>query len=275
MYKIFMTVRNRLASTTKSISSIQKHSLLPHQLYVADNLTSYQVNEHFMYWSLLYQKGILHQLIFNTNSSVFNAFSKAVSLNQFGYIHEMDPEKNNVDFLVFLDNDMIVLPGWDLIIKNAFSDIKKYNLQHIKIVGQNPGGIMHKKDLHEKIGGYKAKTGRCGGSGFWVVKNDFFREIGFLDIPPLINLQKKHDQNYWVKLERLSKGKDYILGLEAPLTMHLGPLVGSICNKLTKNKNQKNVENLIKFEESEKYINSLSFDEFYNQIKDNKELLKW
>lgn len=276
MYKIFLSVRNRLSITTKCISAITRHSTIPNEIYVFDNLTNYMVNEHFMYWSLLYQKGIIKQLTVNTNESVFCAFSKAVAFNQFLMNHSQDPNKDKYDFILVLDNDIIVFPGFDKILKDAWSDIKKYNLQHIKIVGQNPGGIMSKKDLSEKIAGFHAKTGKCGGSSFWSLKSNFLQEVGYLDIGPLVGLNKKHDQHYWTKLERVSKGKDYILGLDVPLALHAASVSGgSICNKLTRNKNVKNIEELIKFEESEKYINSLTFDQFFNSIKDNKEMLRW
>ena len=176
MYKIFLSCRNRLAITTKCITAIRKFSEIPHQIYVYDNLSNYKVDEHFMYWNLLYQKGIVHQITFNTKESTFNAFSKAVACNQFGSLHEMDPNKDNVDFLVFLDNDCIfVQQGWDNIIKEAWSDVKKYKLENIKIIGQLPNGIISKNTLEQKISGFTAKTGQHGGSGFWCVKPDFFR----------------------------------------------------------------------------------------------------
>ena len=274
MYKIMISVRNRLAITTKCIAAITKHSTIPHEIYVYDNCTSYLVNEHFMYWSLLYQKGIIKQLVINTKESTFNAFSKAVAFNQFLMNHEQDPDKDKYDFLLLLDNDIIVFPGFDKVLKDAWTDVKKYNLNNIKIITQLPGGIMSKKELGEKIAGFHAKTGKCGGSGFWALQPNFAREIGCLDILPLVGLNKKHDQNYWTKLEKFSKGKDYILGLDAQLALHMGAISGSICNTLTRNKN-KSTEELIKFEESEKHINSLSFDQFFESIKKDKEKYRW
>jgi len=278
MYKIIMNCRNKIALTSKAITALSRHSVLPHEIYIYDNCSSYLVNEHFMYWSLLYQKGIVNQITFNSESSTFGAFSKAVAFNQFLMNHEQDPNKDKCDFLLLIDNDMIVFPGFDKILKESWEEVKRLKLDNIKIITQYPGGIMSKKDLGSKIIGLNAKTGKCSGSGFWVLKPNFAREIGYLDIPPLVGLSKKHDQQYWTKLERVSKGKDYVLGLEAILTIHAASVSGgSICNVLTRNKNlkQKNLEELIKFEESEKYINSLSFDQFFESIKNNKEMLRW
>ena len=97
-----MTCRNRLAVTCKAITALKKHSVLPHQLFVYDNLTSYKVPEHFLYWAMLYEKGLITQVTFNTKESTFGAFSKATACNMFGLQHESDPQKDKYDFLVFI-----------------------------------------------------------------------------------------------------------------------------------------------------------------------------
>jgi hypothetical protein len=275
MFKIFITCRNRLSITTKCISAIRKFSTIKPQIYVFDNLTNYMIQEHFMYFSVLYEKEIISQYTVNTKESTFNAFSKAVACNNFLFNHEQDPNKDKYDFLLFLDNDIIVTPQFDQILSNAWSDVKKYKMDNIKIIGQLPGGIISKKEIVEKIGGFKANTGKAGGSGFWSVRTNFAREIGYLDIPQLVGHNKKHDQNYWVKLEQATKGKDYILGLDHKLCIHTGSIAGSICNTLTRNKNsrQRDPEEIIKFVDAEEKINSMSFDEFYKSIFNNNQMI--
>ena len=274
MYKIFLSCRNRLAITTKCITAIQKFSRLPHQIYVYDNLTNHRIQEHFMYFSLLYEKGIITQYTVNTKESTFNAFSKAVSCNQFGLNHEQDPDKDKVDFLVFLDNDCIIVQeGWDQILKDAWTDINRLGMTNIKVIGHLPGGIMKKRDISTRIAGYQAMTGTHGGSGFWVVKNNFFREVGYLNIKELIGHDKKHDQNYWRKLQQVSPNKDYILGLKLIFVVHTGSIAGSICNTLTKNKTKTDKHELIKFDYAEKEIDSLTFDQFYTKIKNDSKMV--
>lgn len=266
--------RNRLSITAKCITAIMRHCDEKPQIYIYDNLTNHNVNEHFLYFSLLYQKGIIHQATFNTKESTFNAFSKAVSCNLFGYNHEQDPEKDSYDFLLFLDNDIIVNPNFDKILKNAWKDIKKLNMENIKVIGQIPGGIKIKNELKNKIAGFRAITGEFGGSGLWCVKTNFFREIGYLDVKQLVGFNKKHDQHYWKKLGQSSNGKDYILGLDTKLGIHCGGKIsGSVCNVLTKHSNKKNIKELIKFEESEKKIDSMSFDDFYKMVINDKTLI--
>ena len=276
MYKIFVSCRNRLACTTKFITALRKHSVLPYQLYIYDNCTNYKIKEHFMYFSLLYEKGYITQYTVNTKESTFNAFSKAIAFNQFLLNHEQDPNKDSCEFLVCLDNDIIVTPGWDRIIRDAWLDVKKYKMVNIKVIGQLPGGIKSKTILNEKIAGLTGnKTGHLGGSGFWSLPTSFARDVGYLDVKSLVGHDKKHDQFYWSKLEHATKGKDYILGLNHKLCVHVGKIAGSVCNTLTKNKNlkQRNPEELIKFDDEEKKIDSLTFDEFYKLIINDKEMI--
>jgi len=276
MIKIFLSVRNRLSITTKCITALYKHSTLPHQIYVYDNLTNYKIDEHYMYFSLLMQKGIIDQVTFTSSNSTFNAFSKAASCNFFGLQHQMDPKKDKYDFLLFIDNDIIVSPGWDEILKQSWEEVKKLGLNNIKIISQFPGGIKGKIELSQKIAGKQSVTGKFGGSGFWSVPSNFFDDVGFLNLKELVGHHKKHDQSYWRLLEKSSGGKDYILGLKDKLARHCGGKIsGSVCNTLTRNNMSDKKLDLIKFEDSEKRIDEMTFDEFYEMINKDESLWVW
>lgn len=275
MIKIFLTVRNRLAITTKCITALYRHTKIPFELYVYDNLTNYRIHEHFMYWSILYEKKLIHQLTINTKTSTFNSFSKAASCNQFGLWHEQDSNKYNYDFLLFLDNDMILNPGWDDTLIKSWNDVKSKNLKHILVITQLPGGIMKRQKFDHKIGGFDCQIGKLSGSGFWSVRPTFFKDVGFINLTRLTGLNKKHDQEYWNLMEIKNKGIPYILGINSKMTFHCGGAIsGSVCNVLSNN-DEKVALNKITFEESEKKIDNLSFDEFYNQINKNEKLHKW
>lgn len=267
MIKIMMTVRNRFELTKKSIEGLYKHTKHKFQLYVYDNLTDYRVKDHYEFFHKLYEKGLISQITFNTKESTFDAFSKSIASNQFGYNHLMDPQKNKYPFLLILDNDMIVTPEWDKYILMAWRDIKKYKLNNIKIIGQNPGGIKYATKCEHRIAGVSSKIGKLGGSGFWAIRNNFFDEIGFLPIENFVGINKKHDQYYWKKLDSYNKGKPYILGLDHTLAIHTGSSFGSVCNKLTKDKNSD-----ISFKEQEEKLSKLSFDEFYSKVVKNKKM---
>lgn len=276
MYKIFLTVRNRLAITTKCIAALKRHAVIPNQIYVYENLTSYKIPEHFVYWAMLYEKGLISQVTFNSRESTYGAFSKASSCNSFGLQHEQDPKKDSYDFLLFMDNDIIVTPRFDEILLNAWHDIRKSKLDNIRVIGQLPGGIKSITNLPYAIGGVEAVTGQLGGSGFWCVKSDFFRDVGYLNLQSLMDLNKRHDVEYWGKMSKVSGGKDYIVGLKKKLCIHCGKIAGSTCNTLTRNKNlqESEKEKLIRFEKSEEDIDKMSFDEFYEKVSHDPDMAK-
>lgn len=275
MIKIFLTVRNRLAITKKCIEAIENHTKKAYQLYVFNNLTDYLVNSHFDYFKELYENGRISQIVFNTSQSTFNAFSKAVASNQFGYMHQNDPNKDQISFLLFLDNDIILTENWDQYLASAWNDVNKYKMENIKIISQLPGGIKEKSTLDKNIAGCLAKIGKNGGSGLWSTRSNFFSDVGFLDIKKLVGFNKRHDQMYWKKMEKRTNGKPYILGIKHKIGFHTGPLVGSVCNKLEKSMEQKdkkknNID--ISFSKQEEKIDNLSFEEFYSMIKNDKKL---
>ena len=266
MIKIAITVRNRLGVTRKCIGALKQHSTIPHQIYIYDNLTDYKLKEHFEFYHNLLNKKLITQVTFNTSDSCYNAFSKAMSLNQFGLNHEHDPEKSKCEMLVTLDNDVIVMPGWDKILRNAWLDVERLKIPNIYVIGQwLDGSIKYGNFLDKKIAGYKAYHGKLGGSMLWSSRSNFYKQVGLLDPKPLVGFNKKHDQHYWAKMEKLTNGTPYILGLDAPLLLRGGPLAGSVCNligfsnrpdKIAKTKYQKNDE----------YIESLNFKEFYGKL---------
>jgi hypothetical protein len=271
MIKIFISVRNRLAMTKKCIDALTKHSKLPHHIYVYDNASTYKLDEHFQYFCDLYKKKEISQVTFTTEATTFNAFSKASASNFFGRQHEEDPNKDKYLFLVLMDNDIVVTPKWDLKIRAAWEYIARKNMSYIKVVGQRPGGIKSlDPEAHQIAGDMTAKVGRLGGSGLWSVRPNFFTDVGFLNLRPLIGQHKKHDQQYWGLMQKASGNKPYIMGIQSKLGYHCGPIAGSVCNRLTKNGQKLKVSEVIKFEAQEEKIDSMTFDDFYKMLKDDR-----
>ena len=270
MIKIFLTVRNRLEITKKCIEALQRHSTLPHSIYVYNNQTNHMLKEHFEYFYDLYSKKIISNLSFTSDESNFNAFSKAVACNVFGHHHNEDPDKDKCEFLLFLDNDIIVVPDWDKIVKAAWEYVARNKLENIKVISQIPGGIKSHQDKYNITKHLEGVSGSLGGSGFWAVKNNFFQDIGFLNLKQLVGQNKRHDQLYWQLLGRKTNGSPYILGLKTTLAYHCGAIAGSVCNTLTKNPNNKNKTDLIKFDENEQQISKMTFDEFFKRISTDR-----
>ena len=275
MIKIGITVRNRFAITVKCLEALKIHSTIPHQIYIYDNLTDYRLNDHFDFYNKLLAKKMITQVTFNTSESCYGAFSKAISLNQFGLNHEMDPDKNKCDMLVTLDNDIILMPNWDQILLNTLRIIDAYKIPYIYTITQYLGGaVKYGKWLDQDFGEYKGYHGKLGGSCLWASRSNFYKEVGYLDPKPLQGFNKKHDQHYWQLMETLSNGQPYILGLDAPLLLRGGPIAGSVCNKIGfSNSPQKLKE--IQYREQDKLIESQTFNEFYSRLyKDYEQTLK-
>jgi len=273
MYKVFLTVRNRLEITKMCIESLKKHSSMPYDLYVYDNASNYMVKDHFKYFGDLYEKGEVAQVTFTTPKSTFNAFSKASACNFFGKQHEEDPNKDNYDFLLFIDNDIILTPEFDKKLKVSWHYIKKNKLDHIKVIGQIPGGIKNREQTL-KFAGMMGRVGRLGGSGLWSVRPNFFTDVGYLNLKALVGQDKKHDQMYWVLLGKAAGGKPYIMGINQKLGIHCGKIAGSVCNRLTRTRDKNEKIEAIKFKEKEEKIAKYKFDEFYKMILDDRSLVK-
>jgi len=273
MIKIFISVRNRLEITKKCLEGLRRHSTIPHQIYVYDNSTNYMVAKHFAYFCEQYIAGKIAQITFTTKDSTFNAFSKASAFNFFGRQHEEDPIKHKYDFLVCLDNDIIVAPEWDKNLKLAWNYVKENKMKHIKVIGQLPGGIKQISD-NIKINGVDAKVGHLGGSGLWSMRNNFFSDVGTLALGPLVKQDKKHDQHYWKLMQQKNENKPYIMGIGVKLGVHCGKMAGSVCNKLTSHKNDPKREKLIQFVEAEKNIESFTFKDFYEKVSNDQSMNK-
>jgi hypothetical protein len=273
MIKIFLTVRNRLEITKKCIHALKLHSKIPHSLYVYDNASNYMVENHFAYFCKMYMDGYVDQICFTSEKSTFDAFSKASTCNFFGQQHEQDPKKNKYEFLVMLDNDIIVTPEWDLKLREAWKYVINKKMTDVKVIGQRPGGIKNVTPTEYRISeSIIGRVGKLGGSGLWSVRNDFFRDVGFLDLNRLVNHDKKHDQLYWVAMDRATRGNPYIMGLNQKLGIHCGREAGSVCNVLTRNRGADKKEK-IKFKLAEEKISNLSFDDFYKNINNDKHLV--
>lgn len=273
MVKIFITVRNRLEITKKCIEALKQYSTIPHQIYIYDNMSNYRTADHYEYYHKLMEDGQITQITMNSYESTFNAFSKVVACNQFGRLHEDDPKKDEYDFLMFLDNDIIVLPEWDITFKTAWGDVIKLGLEEIKFITTYKGGVVMGNLFNGDIAGLKARVGTHGGSGFWSVRPNFFTDVGFLDVNTVVGHVKQHDQQYWKLLQRAAGTINYGMALVKPMAFHVGGLVGSVCDTL--NHGDGNRLEKIKFKDVDEEIGNMTFDEFIDKYSNEYHCIKW
>jgi hypothetical protein len=158
---------------------------------------------------------------------------------------------------------MLLLPDWDTTVKQTWHEINNLDFGHVKVVQQlKHGGIKNVEPQARQFAGNKCRIGKLGGSGFWSVRPNFFEDVGFLDIKDLVGRSKKHDQDYWILMDRKAKGKPYNLGINKYLILHCGKFAGSVCNRLTRNPGAN-----ISFAEGDRNIESMSFEEFYAKAR--------
>lgn len=288
MIKIMMTVRNRLEMTKKTIEALEKHTKGKYELYIYNNLTDHKLDSHVVYFNKLYKEGRVAQVVYNSKKSTFSAFSKAVSIVQFGTQHLFDPRKDEYDYLVIMDNDIVVMPGWDKVFKKVWKEIKAkgLNTKH-KVVTQYPGGIIDPRPEipqgpqklggmpYRNLGGFETSVGVCGGSGFWTMLPDFFNDVGFLPIAPLVGKDNADDQVYWGLMQQKSGDRQYIVGVKEEMAFHCGGDFGSVCNILREQHRGKERFDQIQFEDSEDRYLTMSFDEFYQMCLEHPEWRKW
>ena len=172
-----------------------------------------------------------------------------------------------------MDNDIILMPGWDKYLERAWTYVRKNKLEHIKVIGQLPGGIKSKKEEHPIAKDLMGRAGVLGGSGLWSVRSNFFTDVGLLPLHQLVGQSKRHDQLYWQLLGKASPGKAYIMGLDKKLGIHCGTMAGSVCNVLTRQRGKKKDLNAIQFKEGDNNIRSMNFDTFFDKIQENKKLI--
>ena len=272
---VFLTVRNRLEITKKCVEALYKYTSRPVHLFVFDNLTQTRVDDHFNYFCDLYKQGKIKKYVVNTTESTCNCFSKATSWNEMGLFVETHPNKEMYDWILCIDNDMIIIePGWDDIIKETMEVVEK-KVPDIMIYTQAPGGVSGTEiTIPIKGKDVSARIGVNGGSGFWNVPTDFFSKIGLLELEPLVNINKRHDLNLWEKLNEWSNGTPYTFAINLPLALHTGYYNGqdlSICKK-TRNNPSLNID----FEEFDTIVGNMNFEEFITWIKKDQEVFrKW
>ena len=232
------TVRNRLQMTKYTLEQLFRSVNFNNwelEIFLYDNLSEFDMEERAQYYGKLLRERWLTQVTFNTKGSTDNAFSKAAANNQFADFHMNSLDKRSIRYLIMMDNDMLCLPGWLEQFDKAWKDVRSDPKlkKEISIVTQHPGGVMGRKRF--SINGTEYTRGTSGGSGLWIVKNDFYDRIGKLNLAKLVGKNKAHDQHYWYRIQRKTGVYNYAVTVFCQKVLHLGGICGSVCNSLHQN----------------------------------------
>lgn len=281
---VCLTARDRMILTRKCIESIHTHSshFRKINIYVFDNL-SHVTSERLLVFNNLLRENKICYYSYDTNISTFNCFPKTVIFRRWIDMmmlnEEMRLEKSidiNIKQMYLLsDNDMIYGPEWDTYFISALDNVHRYD-KNIKYLVKHPGGVP--KAIRDKSRKYRIDnifnrpenfeimcSNFGGGSGCWVMNNSMLKHLRWnsKDLIKTYNKFKQHDSITWKKLTLEHGNVNYVCGVipnepeKNPLIIHMGPVIGSMCNSLNSGKYNKDKNS---FEEKEREIISLEDD---------------
>lgn len=290
---VMIPTRDRTILTQKCIDSIWKNSSVFHRIdiYVFDNLSEITQERTNLFSKMLKSKKICYYS-YDSSISSHLCFGKASTFMRWCQMMEIDYrlktkvrdyELNYKNFYLLLDNDFIVGPRWGEYFISAWQQISQSE-KHIHYLVPYPGGIPDrfrndpKTPEYEITNNYneeekfKVKMASWGGSsGFWFTRYDGLMKLKW-NISTLAKTfcrHKKQDSETWIKIRRELGTVNYVGAVRSPkepLALHLGSLVGSICNKLVDKKYDKFVEEFLKKESS---LSNLTVEEIYEKCKDS------
>jgi len=283
--RVMISTRERLEYTIKCIQALERFTKNDLEIFLFDDRSKENLAERFQYYKYLVENNkIAHLEILPSDSKIsFNTFGKAVSWNIFGYISSFMFPEQYFDWILLIDNDIIVRKeGWDTKLIETWRRINQYKeLKTIQVVTQAPGGIMGEKLEFDLEDGYKIRVGSAGGSGFWFLKKDYFKNMGLLPLKFLIGKSKGHDQLSWQLHQLRTNSRRYVAGLWDKLALHIGHN-RSICNYLTWGREKKTAPgdkiraDRIKeaIEKEENKLKQISLDEVIKKY-DKREYQRW
>jgi hypothetical protein len=279
MIRIMMSTRERPYYTLKCIEALEMFTKSPFEIFLFDDRSQEKLSRRYeLYSKLVKQNRIAYLGILPPKSQVsHNVFGKAWAWNLFGFLstyrqNTFSESMRYFDWLMLIDNDILVRKqGWDEDMIHTWSLIDQHSelSKTVKVVTQAPGGIMGEKLEMELAEGWKVRVGCYGGSGFWLLKPNYFMDIGLLPLEYLIGQNKKHDQLSWAVHEQRTQSQRYIVGVWKPLALHVGH-DHSVCNYLTTGQNAIRK----RYEKEDQAFENMTVDEIIAKY-DRREHQRW
>lgn len=292
---VMIPCRDRLNMTQKTIESIHKNSTLFQNIhiYCFDNLSELSSERLGVFQDLLKRK-LISYYSYDTTESLYNCFGKAVSFQRWlqMMIAEMpilEAAKRNVrevalpenSYYMLLDNDMILCDRWDEYFVSAANQCKDSVHFLVKWPGGCPGSKTRMLERSKVVNQFSeneqfeiVSDDIGGASGLWFMTRKMLPKLlwEMKDVAVTYGRFKKHDSTAWGVICKRNSGKrlKYVARvvppdvLNYPLALHLGGVVGSMCNSLTSNSFTENSE---KFQQSDDDIKNLSVDELISRYK--------
>jgi len=279
MIRIMMSTRERPIYTLRCIEALEKFTSESFEIFLFDDRSQEKLPKRYeLYSQLVKQNRISFLGVLPPQSEVsHNVFGKAYFWNLFGFMSTYEQNTfaesfRKFDWLMLIDNDIFVRKqGWEQDLIHCWKLIDEHPdfSKTVKVVTQAPGGVMGEKLDMELAPGWKVRIGCYGGSGFWLLKPNYFMEVGLLPLQYLVGQNKKHDQLSWSVLEKQTQSQRYICGVWKQLALHVGH-DHSVCNYLTTGQNAIRK----RYEREDKAFEDMTVDEIIQKY-DRKEHQRW
>ena len=286
---VCIPARDRLITTKKTVESLRINTLRfdTVNIYIFDNLSN-TTSERFETFSSLLKNKDIQYYSYDTDVTTLGCFPKMVIHHKFHELMELkqkiSPPTESTDvFYMLCDNDIIFNRDWDSYFISAAKAVG-YREPELRYLVPEPGGVAtgfrKGSGLFDILNEFNKKPYRAlaasygGGSGLWFSDSIQFQKTKpeISDILQTKGYFKKHDSTLWTKFKRKAEGKHYVATItphpsDYPLALHLGGIVGSMCNSLIKNSYYDN-----KFLEQEKEIENMTISDIISKYPD---LAKW
>ena len=296
---VCLPTRDRFIMTQKTIDSLYTFSkhFEKINIYIFDNLSYYNEERILLFYKMLNEGRIKHYS-YDTPTSLTNCFGKSVSFER--WLHMMINDlnikqlmKQETDhYYLLIDNDMLVGPNWDEYFLSASRYLEQTDKEKlVYFFIQYPGGVpkIHRDKIftryilsnefsHEKS--FELNTyGSGGGSGFWFMNKKQLLMMNSLWTHKVISNSyghyKRHDTSTWFAIKQKHGAIKYNAAIKAdqPLVLHLGGVIGSICNVLTSKKDYNELSKDMKIREET--LKELTVEEIFEKFKNNPNTFNW
>lgn len=304
--------RDRLILTKKCIESIYYNSTIfkSTNIYVFDNISQIDKTRRDLFGNMLEEK-IIKYYSYDTFESTTNCFPKAIIFQKFIFameqkmaiINKIRSHKKYIirkDYFMLSDNDMIYGPKYDEYFISALNEIEpKYPTIHFLV--KYPGGIpttvkdrminltlYNRYNVRESFNVNLACSG--GGSGHWIMSyrmlqmlkwspNDYFNTYKHFkrqDTTTWMMIRNKYNNTFNNNYAKVN----YVAGIvppqnNNPLVIHMGGVLGSMCNALEFNNIRSYSEIKSKLDKKELELKDMTHQEIYNKYKMIPSVRNW
>jgi hypothetical protein len=285
---VMLTCRDRTYFTQKCIEAL--HQNTKHfdkiDIYCFDNLTNLGEGRFSIFEELILENKIVFYS-YDTMKSTNNCFPKSIAYYKWYNLMQVYTEIPNYvynNFYLMIDNDMIVCPKWD----DYFLTAAAFSTSETCYIVKRPGGVVARNG---KIKMVKVKNifnkdeefdlihaGFGGGSGFWFMNERITKKHVWTKNIAVESYSKTRgdDVSIWRAIDKTNgKKTQYVDGVTAPkdnpLVIHMGPVLGSMCN-LTPNQYKKEKDQYDMIDEE---ISQMTIEEIIEKYKYENKCIKW